>query len=85
MKSKAVELIAIIPIITVGLLVVTVGIGVDGNAQAKQYKKTQTIAQVNNCGNYILPTNITCSNSDSEVQGNQNSLNSIAFSLLPFP
>jgi hypothetical protein len=85
MKSKAVELIAIIPIITVGLLVVTVGIGVDGNAQAKEYKKTQTIAQVNNCGNYILPTNITCSNSDSEVQGNQNSLNSIAFSLLPFP
>lgn len=85
MKSKAVELIAIIPIIIVGLLVVTVGIGVDGNAQAKEYKKTQTIAQVNNCGNYILPTNITCSNSDSEVQGNQNSLNSIAFSLLPFP
>ncbi len=85
MKSKAVELIAIISIITVGLLVVTVGIGVDGNAQAKEYKKTQTMAQVNNCGNYILPTNITCSNSDSEVQGNQNSLNSIAFSLLPFP
>ena len=85
MKSKALELIAIISIITVGSLVVTVGIGVDGNAQAKEYKKTQTIAQVNNCGNYILPTNITCSNSDSEVQGNQNSLNSIAFSLLPFP
>ena len=85
MKSKALELIAIISIITVGLLVVTVGIGVDGNAQAKEYKKTHTMAQVNNCGNYILPTNITCSNSDSEVQGNQNSLNSIAFSLLPFP
>jgi len=85
MKSKALELIAIISIITVGLLVVPVAIGVDGNVQAKEYKKTQTMAQVNNCGNYILPTNITCSNSDSEVQGNQNSLNSIAFSLLPFP
>jgi hypothetical protein len=82
MKSKALELIAII--ITVGLLVVPVGIDTDGNAQAK-YKKTMMMAQVNNCGNYILPTNITCSNSDSEVQGNQNSLNSIAFSLLPFP
>lgn len=85
MKRKALELIAIISIITVGLLVVPVGIGMDGNAQAKEYKKTLMMAQVNNCGNYILPTNITCSNSDSEVQGNQNSLNSIAFSLLPFP
>ena len=85
MKSKALELIAIISIITVGLLVVPIGIGVDENAQAKEYKKTLTTAQVNNCGNYILPTNITCSNSDSDLQGNQNSLNSIAFSLLPFP
>jgi hypothetical protein len=85
MKSKALELTTIISIITVGLIVVTIGIGSDGNALAKEYKKTQTITQVNNCGNYILPTNVTCSNSNSEVQGNQNSLNTVAFSLLPFP
>ena len=65
------------------MLVVTIGIGADGNALAKEYKKTQTIAQVNNCG-ITLPTNVTCSNSDSDVQGNQNSLNTIAFHCFHF-
>jgi short-subunit dehydrogenase len=85
MKGKGIVIRSITIFITIGLLVVTVGIGHESNALAKEYKKTQTVTQVNNCGNYILPSSVTCSNSNSQVQGNQNSLNSIAFSLLPFP
>ena len=85
MKGKGIVLRTIILVITLGLLVITIGIGHQLNVLAKEYKKTQTVTQINNCGNYILPSSVTCSNSDSEVQGNQNSLNSIVFSLLPFP
>jgi len=89
MKGKGLVLRTIIMVITLGLLIITVGIGHQLNVLAKEYKKTQTVTQtvtqVNNCGNYILPSSVTCSNSNSEVKGNQNSLNSIAFSLLPFP
>jgi hypothetical protein len=85
MNSKVLALVAIISIIMAGLLIVTIGIGTDGSALAKKYKKTQTLAQVNSCGNYILPTNVTCSNSDSEKQGDGNSINSVTLSLLPFP
>ncbi|HEY7573361.1 MAG TPA: hypothetical protein VH796_18535 [Nitrososphaeraceae archaeon] len=85
MKGKGIILRTIIIVITLGLLVITIGIGHQLNALAKEYKKTQTVTQLNNCGNYILPSNVTCSNSNSEIQGNQNNLNTIAFSLLPFP
>jgi hypothetical protein len=89
MKGKGLVLRTIVTVIILGSLVITVGIGHQLNVLAKEYKKTQTVTQavtqVNNCGNYILPSSVTCSNSNSEVQGNQKNLNSIAFSLLPFP
>ena len=84
MKGKGLLLWSIIVLLTVGLFA-TLGIGHNTNALAREYKKTQTVTQVNNCGNYILPTSVTCSNSVSQVQGNQNAVNSIVFSLLPFP
>jgi hypothetical protein len=39
---------------------------------ADSYKKTQTISQVNECGNYWFPVNIICSNFNSQAQGDKN-------------
>ncbi len=74
-------------IISAGLLVVTLAVDTDGSASAKKYKKTQTVAQVNNCGNYILPTNVTCSNisSNSKDYGDYNGVGATNPSLPPFP
>jgi methionine-rich copper-binding protein CopC len=53
------------------LLIATVAITTD-SAFAKKYKKTQTTAQENACGNGPLPLNIFCSNAGSQVQGRDN-------------
>jgi hypothetical protein len=72
-------------IMTSGLLIVTILAYMDDDSAFAKYKKSQTITQVNKCGNYILPTNITCSNSNSQDQGG-NSVNSAeTISVLPFP
>ena len=62
----------IISIISVGLLIVVIGTDTDNNALAKKYKKTKTLAQLNNCGNQLLPTNITCANYNSDLEGREN-------------
>ena len=41
---------------------------------ASSYEKSQTISQVNDCGNYWFPLNILCSNLGSQVQGDENSV-----------
>lgn len=85
MNSKVLALMATICIITAVLFLVTSVIDTDGTALAKQYRKTQTVAQVNSCGNQILPANVTCSNSNSEVQGSDNGVNTEIRLSLPFP
>jgi len=87
MNSKIIGLIIIISIISVELLIVVIGTDTDNNALAKKYKKTKTLAQLNNCGNQLLPTNITCANynSDSEGRENYNSMGATNPSPLPFP
>ena len=35
---------------------------------ADSYEKTQTISQVNECGNYWFPVNIICSNLSSKLR-----------------
>jgi len=34
--------------------------------------KSQAISQVNDCGNGELPLNVFCSNTASQIQGNEN-------------
>jgi hypothetical protein len=53
------------------LLIATAAITTD-NVFAKKYKKTQSLAQANACGNGPLPLNIFCQNAASQVQGNDN-------------
>jgi hypothetical protein len=37
------------------------------------YEKSQATAQANNCGNGELPENVFCSNTASQIQGDDNS------------
>jgi hypothetical protein len=87
MNNKILVLMTITFIISAGLLVVTLAVDTDGSASAKKYKKTQTVAQVNNCGNYILPINVTCSNfnSNSKDNGDYDNVGATNPSLPPFP
>ena len=43
-----------------------------GNVFAKKYN--QVNSDVNNCGNGLLPTNIGCQNTGSQIQGDENSV-----------
>ena len=61
MIGNKLGLITITSTIRAVLLFVITGINTDNSATAKKYK-AQTIRQVNNCGNYVSPTNVTCSN-----------------------
>jgi hypothetical protein len=41
---------------------------------ATSYEKSQAITQTNECGNYWFPINVICSNFNSQVIGNENSV-----------
>ncbi len=73
-------------IITVVLLFVITGTDVDSSAFAKKYN-TQTVTQINNCGNYVSPTNVTCSNFGLDPEGHEsiNNISIVDHSCLPFP
>jgi hypothetical protein len=43
-----------------------------GHGHKKHYEKSQALAQANSCGNGKLPLNVFCSNSASQIQGDEN-------------
>jgi hypothetical protein len=43
-------------------------------ADKKKYEKSQTIPQENVCGDGDLPMGVLCSNTASQIQGNDNSV-----------
>jgi hypothetical protein len=36
------------------------------------YEKSQSISQINECGNYWFPVNVICTNLNSQAQGDEN-------------
>ncbi|MGB0029243.1 MAG: hypothetical protein WBP64_20660 [Nitrososphaeraceae archaeon] len=58
MIGNKLGLIAITSTITAVLLFVITGFDTDNSATAKKYK-ARTIRQVNNCGIYVSPTNVS--------------------------
>ena len=88
MERKLINLIIIVLVISVlWLSVLTIEIDKDSNALAKKYKKTENVVQLNDCGNHLLPINITCTNynSNPEWHENYNNLGTSNTSPLPFP
>ena len=53
------------------IMVVVVLLALTHPVFADSYEKTQTISQVNECGNYWFPVNIICSNLSSKAQGDE--------------
>jgi hypothetical protein len=45
----------------------------------KKYEKNQALSQANACGNGELPLNVLCSNSASQIQGDENSVSTASF------
>lgn len=43
-------------------------------AFAVGYEKSQSISQINECGNYWFPVNVICSSLNSQVQGDENNV-----------
>ncbi|MFZ0326013.1 MAG: hypothetical protein WAL66_01800, partial [Nitrososphaeraceae archaeon] len=58
---------AIAAIAVVAALLVTTSAMSASNAYATHYKKTQTLAQENNCGNGVLPYKVDCQNAASQI------------------
>ena len=43
------------------------------NASATKTENNQAVSQVNDCGNGELPFNVSCQNTASQIQGDENS------------
>ena len=87
MERKSTTLVLVALFISVWVSVLTVAIETDSNALAKKYKKTDNVVQLNDCGNHLLPINITCTNYHSNPQrnGNYDNIGTSTASPLPFP
>ena len=48
-------------------------------AGKKKYEKNQALSQANACGNGKLPLNVLCSNSASQIQGDENAVSTASF------
>jgi hypothetical protein len=44
----------------------------------KKYGKSQAISQVNECGNGVMPKDVRCQNTASQIQGDENILTTAA-------
>jgi hypothetical protein len=60
--------------VLVAILVATVSFMDMHIAFANLYEKSQVISQVNECGSYWFPINVVCSNINSQIQGDENSV-----------
>ena len=43
-----------------------------GHGHKKNYEKSQATAQANACGNGVMPYNVGCQNTASQIQGDEN-------------
>ena len=74
MNDRTIAIVAIAAVVT--MLVATSVVATD-SVIAKKYKKTQTAAQANACGNGKLSLKILCQAINSQLQGNNNAVNVI--------
>ena len=50
----------------------------DGKKDKKHYEKSQALSQANACGNGEMPMNVFCSNTASQIQGDENAVGTTA-------
>ena len=68
MNFKYIAIVAVVA----ATLVATTAITADSVFATKYREKNQATSQANACGNGILPLNIGCQNTASQIQGDEN-------------
>jgi hypothetical protein len=72
MKKQKLHSYAVVAVAAMLLATVAASMATSDNAFA--YKKNQATSQANACGNDLLPTNVGCQNTGSQIQGDENSV-----------
>jgi hypothetical protein len=70
----AVTSTAEVAIVAVLVVVAAISLTAIHTVFAENYEKSQGVTQVNNCGNYWFPINVLCSNLNTEIQDDENSV-----------
>jgi hypothetical protein len=71
-KKPKFTLVTVIALAAIMLVAATTEMAITGYAFA--YNRNQAKSDVNDCGNGQVPTNIACQNTDSQIQGDENSV-----------
>src|ERR687891_586510 len=71
-KKPKFTLVTVIAVAAVMLVAATTEMAITGYAFA--YNRNQASSAANDCGNGQIPTNIGCQNTDSQIQGDENSV-----------
>jgi hypothetical protein len=66
--------IALAAFAIITILVATTSLLDKKMAFADSYQQSQNILQTNECGNYWFPINVVCSNLNSQIHGDENSV-----------
>jgi hypothetical protein len=77
MNTKYLIVVAAMAVMLIGATAFATDIAfADGK---KKYEKNQALSQANACGNGELPLNVLCSNSASQIQGDENAVSTASF------
>ena len=72
MNTKYLIVVAAMTAMLVGATAFATTDSAYADGEKKKYEKSQTTAQTNACGNGEMPLNVFCSNTESQVQGDEN-------------
>jgi hypothetical protein len=73
-KKPKFTLVTVIAVAEVMLVAATAEMAITGYAFAYNRNQATSAAATNDCGNGQVPTNIGCQNTDSQIQGDENSV-----------
>jgi hypothetical protein len=74
MKNQNARNFVVVAVAAMLLATTAISMSTTQNVFAGGYKKNQATSQANACGNDLLPTNIGCQNTGSQIQGDENSV-----------
>ena len=77
MNTKYLVIVAAMAVILIGATAFATDSAFAGGK--KKYEKKQALSQANACGNGKLPENVLCSNSASQIQGDENAVSTASF------
>jgi hypothetical protein len=71
MNAKYMVIVAALAVMMIGATALATD-DAFADKKKKGYEKSQAVSQVNECGNGELPLNVFCSNTASQIQGDEN-------------